>query len=98
MAKRILFVSYTCPHEVGEAFVREMKTSGVYAKVLAEDGCEKYAYLFPAEGDGFCLVEQWRDEQALAKHAAGEAMAALKKIKAAYPMETSIERFEAQTL
>ena len=94
MAKRLLLVTYACTHEVGAAFVREMKASGVYDAVLHEDGCEKYTYLFPSEGDGLCLVEQWRDEEALLKHSTGEAMAALKKIKAAYPMDTSIEKFE----
>ena len=98
MAKILLHVSYACPRETAEGFIREMKASGVYDAVLHEDGCEKYTYYLPPEGDGFFLVELWRDEEALQKHSTGEAMAALKKIKAAYAMETSIEKFRAEAL
>lgn len=98
MSKMVLHVSYACPRAVAEGFIREMKESGVYEAVKNEEGCERYDYFFPAEGDGFFLVEQWRDEEALAKHSTGEAMAALKKIKAAYAMETTIEKFKAEAL
>lgn len=98
MAKIIVHVCYSCTREVGEAFVREMKSSGVYESVLQEDGCERYSYLFPPEGDDLYLVEQWRDAEASAKHGAGAPMEALKKIKAKYPMQTTIEKFTAEAL
>lgn len=98
MAKMILHVSYDCPRAVAEEFIRAMKTSGVYDAVLQEDGCERYSYFLPPEGDGFFLTEQWRDEGALAAHSTGAAMQALRKIKAGYPMETHIEKFRAEAL
>ena len=98
MAKMILHVYYSCPRATAEAFLNEMKSSGVLEAVRQEDGCERYTYYFPAEGEGFMLTEQWRDEEALAAHAAGEPMAALKKIKAGYEMETRIEKFKAEAL
>lgn len=96
MSKMILHVFYACPHEAGEAFVREVKASGVYGEICKEEGCERYDYFFPAEGDGLTLIEQWRDEDALQKHSTGAPMAALKKIKAAYSMETTLEKFKAE--
>ena len=98
MPKIIVHVFYDCTREVGDAFVKEMKTSGVYQSVLDEDGCERYEYMLPVEGNGFCLLEQWYDETAFAKHLAGEPMAALKKIKDGYPMQTTIEKFRAEAL
>ena len=98
MEKIILHVTYHCPRATAEAFIGEMERSGVHEAVLHEDGCERYEYFFPAAGDGFFLVEQWRDAEALAKHSCSAPMAALKKIKAGYEIETVIEKYKAERL
>lgn len=98
MQKTILHVRYACPRAVAEAFIKEVKASGIYEAILKEEGCEGYEYFFPAEGEGFFLAEKWRDEEALHLHSTGKAMAALKALKANYPMETTIEKYKAEEI
>ena len=88
----LLHVSYRGAK--ARAFAEEMQQSGLRAAVLAEDGCLQYDYYLPlGEEDCVLLIEHWRDQAALDKHAAGEPMARLKALKARCGLETAVARF-----
>lgn len=89
----LLHVSYRGAK--AKAFADEMQQSGLRTAVLAEEGCLQYDYYLPlAEENCVLLIERWRDQAALDKHAAGEPMAKLKTLKAGYGLATDVSRYE----
>ena len=69
MAVRLIITWKALPgraSELAEAFLPVMQV------VRREDGCEQY-HLFQSteDPDGLVLLERWRDEESLAKHAEG---------------------------
>ncbi len=94
MANVIVHCYYTGAEDAVCGFIEEMLDSGLRQEILEEDGCLQYDYFFSAENRRTgVLLERWRDETALSKHAGGAAMEKLKEIKARYGIETSVERY-----
>jgi quinol monooxygenase YgiN len=93
MANIVLHCYYTGEEEAVCGFVDEMLDSGLRAEVLAEDGCMQYDYFFSAEQrTSAVLLERWRDDLALSKHANGAVMAKIREVKKRYNIETRVER------
>ncbi len=94
MANVIVHCYYTGAEDAVCGFIEEMLDSGLRQEVLEEDGCMQYDYFFSAEDRSVgVLLEKWRDETALSRHAGGAAMEKLKAVKARYPIETRVERY-----
>ena len=92
----VLNVTYRCRPDMREDFLERIIAEGIDGASRAEDGNIKYDYYIPFGGsDELLLIEKWRDEAALAAHAATEHFARLKILKPIYVQETVIDRFEA---
>ncbi len=93
MANVVLHCYYSGEEDAVCGFIDEMLDSGLRAEVLGEDGCMQYDYYFSAEKrTNAVLLERWRDDEALSRHANGAVMAKIKEVKARYDLETRIER------
>ena len=67
----VLNVTYKCRPSKRDEFLERIRAEGVDSASCAEAGNIKYDYYVPAGGgDELLLVEKWRDEAALASHAA----------------------------
>ncbi|MBR5718088.1 MAG: antibiotic biosynthesis monooxygenase [Clostridia bacterium] len=92
----VLNVTYRCRPGARAGFLERIRVEGIDAASRREEGNIKYDYYFPAEGlDELLLVEKWRDEAALASHAAEPHFKRLGEIKSEYVLETVIERYSA---
>jgi len=89
----VLNVEYIMKPGGARAFVQEITDSGILAEILAHDGCQRYEYFLPLEGENLLLVERWRDADALAKHAAAPCMAKVREIKEKYATDTKLEKY-----
>lgn len=90
----VLNVTYKCRPSKRDEFLERIRAEGVDSASRAEAGNIKYDYYVPAGGgDELLLVEKWRDEAALASHAAEPHFKRLGEIKAEYVLETAIERY-----
>ena len=91
----VLNVTYRCRPDMREVFLERIIAEGIDGASRAEDGNIKYDYYIPFGGsDELLLIEKWRDEAALAAHAAAEHFSRLKELKPIYVQDTVIERFE----
>ena len=91
----VLNVTYRCKPDMREDFLERIIAEGIDEASRAEDGNIKYDYYIPFDSsDELLLVEKWRDEVALAAHAATEHFGRLKELKPIYVLDTVIERFE----
>lgn len=90
----IIHCYYTGEEDAVCGFFDEMFDSGLRQEVLDEDGCLQYDYFYSAQDrSAGTLIERWRDEAALSRHANGAAMAKLQAVKARYHLETRVERY-----
>jgi len=90
-----LNVIYTMKPGMGEAYVKELESSGVAAKVRAEAGCLCYDYYYPADGgDRVFLLEQWESVDAQAVHMTQPHMAQLAEIKGKYVLSTVVGKLQ----
>lgn len=86
------YVTYTLKDKAArDAFYEEVKACGVIEKSLAEDGCIRYAYYYPADSENQILLwEQWESRQAQKVHTQQPHFKQLSEIKGKYPMETGV--------
>lgn len=86
------YVTYTLKDKAArDAFYEEVKACGVIEKSLAEDGCIRYAYYYPADSENQILLwEQWESRQAQKVHTQQPHFKQLSEIKGKYPMETEV--------
>ena len=89
----VLNVEYIMKPGGAKAFVQEVTESGILAEILGHEGCLRYEYFLPLEGENLLLVERWRDADALAKHAAAPCMAKVREIKEKYAHSTTLEKY-----
>ena len=83
-----------CKAGQAENFVQALKSSGLQARVQAEDGCLQYDYHFSCEkADTVVLLEKWQDAAALEKHMGQPHMAEIRGVKEQYVEETRIEKY-----
>ncbi|MBQ5799327.1 MAG: antibiotic biosynthesis monooxygenase [Oscillospiraceae bacterium] len=91
----VWLVTYKCKSGMAEEFVRAIKDAGLQAAVRAEDGCMQYDYYISCEAeDTVLLVEHWRDQAAVKRHAETPTMEKIKALKAQYVEDTQITRCE----
>ena len=91
----VWLVTYKCKSGMAEEFVRAIKDGGLQAAVRAEDGCMQYDYHISCEAeDTVLLVEHWRDQAAVKRHAETPTMEKIKELKAQYVEDTQITRCE----
>lgn len=86
------YVTYTLAEkEDRDRFYAEIKAAEVISESLAEEGCIRYAYFFPADSDNqIFLWEQWESREAQKAHTGQPHFKKLGEIKAKYRMETEI--------
>lgn len=86
------YVTYTLKNkETRDGFYAEVKVSGVIEKSLAEDGCIRYAYFYPADTENqIFLWEQWESRQAQKVHTQQPHFQILSELKKRYGAETEI--------
>ena len=89
----VLNVEYIMKPGGAKAFVQEVTDSGLLAEILTHEGCQRYEYFLPLEGDNLLLVERWVDAEALAKHAAAPCMAQVRAIKEKYAFDAKLEKY-----
>ena len=89
----VLNVEYIMKPGGAKAFVQEITDSGLLAEILTHEGCQRYEYFLPMEGENLLLVERWTDADALAKHAAAPCMAKVQEIKAKYASSVILEKY-----
>ena len=93
MENMTLLVTYACRPGQAAAYVQALKASGVQEKIRAEDGCLRYDYYLSCEtADTVVLIEQWRDEAAQRVHMTQPHMEEVRRLKAAYVLDTRLER------
>ncbi len=86
------YVTYTLKDKAArDAFYGEVKACGVIEKSLAEAGCIRYAYYYPADSENrMFLWEQWESRAMQKAHTEQPHFKQLGEIKEKYPMETEI--------
>ena len=89
----VLNVEYIMKPGGAKAFVQEITDTGLLAEILAHEGCLRYEYFLPMEGENLLLVERWTDADALAKHAAAPCMAKVRELKEKYATDTKLEKY-----
>ena len=86
-----IYVSFICHEGKREAFVERMKSEGVLAAVLAEDGCIRYDYYYSAaDKDVLFLFEEWECEEKQQIHLGQPHIANIKAAKEKYIEESSM--------
>lgn len=92
----VLNVTYRCKPGLRETFLERIFAEGVDVASRLEPGNLRYDYYLPFDdnGDELLLIEKWTDENALKAHFTQPHFARLGELKAAYVLETAIDRFE----
>ena len=84
-------------NEERQAFLNALYEGGIVDGSRSEDGNLRYDYFFPEKGDTeMLLIEQWRDEEALAAHNETPHFKKIPDIKAGFSVETRLERYETK--
>lgn len=77
--------------ETRKAFYKEIKENEIITKTLAEDGCIRYDYYYPAESDTDILLwEQWESREHQKKHTAQTHFKTIGKIKEKYSIQSEV--------
>lgn len=92
----VLNVEYTMKPGGALAFVQELTDTGILQKVRAWDGCLKYDYYRPLEGDNLLLVEWWTDEEALTIHQTSDYFPKLLEIVDKYSTSSTLEKYSVK--
>ena len=90
----VLNVTYKCKKGKREEFLNMIVAEHIDAASRAEAGDIQYDYFIPTDGsDDLFLLEKWRDAEALDGHGKQPHFARLKEIKAAFVVDTIIEKY-----
>lgn len=91
-----LFVIYTAKSGMREAFLKDVVSSGVLDKILAERGCLRYEYFASVQNpDTLMLVEKWENAELQKIHMTQPHMLELREIKNKYIESTEIGKLTA---
>ena len=89
------YVIYQTKPGCRDAFVREMKESGVLRIIRAEDGCLQYEYFCAEEDpDRLLLVEEWESEAKQRTHVAQPHMSVVRELKERFVEQVTLGPFE----
>lgn len=87
-------IYYTGKNGNAKKFAEEMISSGIAAKVRAEEGNEKYEYFFPMDdSETVLLIDRWRDQEALDVHHKTAMMEEIAKLRNKYELHMRVERY-----
>lgn len=88
-----LLVIYKMKSAGAAGFLGALHALGFPEAVRAEEGCVRYEYYLPAEGDAdrVLLVEEWKSAELQALHMEQPHMKRLAEIKPEYVSETTVE-------
>ena len=90
-----LNVTYEMKPGMRSEFLAAVQEDGLLDAIRAEDGCLKYDYYLSVDHpDQLLLVEHWRDQAAVKRHAETPTMEKIKALKAQYVEDTQITRCE----
>ena len=68
-AQLTINIRYTGENGGARKYVKEMKESGIAARIRAVEGCLRYDYFFPADDpEGLLLIDEWADQDALNRY------------------------------
>ena len=91
----VLNVTYKTKPGMRDAFLEAIRKEGIDEASRAEAGNLGYAYCLPIDGDdALFLLERWRDADALKAHFSTPHLKRLGELKAAYVLETVVEKLE----
>ena len=87
-------IYYTGKDDNAKKFAEEMVSSGLVDAVRAEEGNERYEYLFPMDDlQTVLLIDRWRDQAALDIHHKTEMMQKIAALREKYHLKMRVERF-----
>ena len=76
------------------AFAEEMESSGIAARIRAEEGNLRYQYFQPLEDpETVLLIDSWTDQAAIDVHHASPMMATIAVLREKYDLHMKVERF-----
>ncbi len=85
---------YTGQGEAAQNFAKEMISSGVVAKIRAEEGNLGYNYYVSLEHpETVLLVDQWENQEAIDRHHASEMMSELAALRDKYDLKMQVKRY-----
>ncbi len=85
---------YTGINGSARKFAEEMESSGIAAKIRAEDGNEKYDYFLSlSDPETVLLIDSWRDQKAIDVHHDSPMMAQLAALRDKYDLHMRAERY-----
>jgi quinol monooxygenase YgiN len=94
-----LLVTYTMRPGMAQAFVADIQRQGIWDKIRQEDGCVRYEYALPCQGeDKLYLFESWASLEHQRIHMTQPHMAALSQTKERYALDTTVEYFQPLTV
>lgn len=93
MGRLYLRVTYRLKEGLREAFLENVKESGILFLIRAEEGCVEYGYCIPVDStDTLVLFEVWESESLQQKHLKQPHMKILKDLKERYVEETRLDK------
>lgn len=93
MEHMMLLVTYRMLPGQRDAFLQEVASAGILAKVQQEDGFERYDYYLSAvDPDELLIVEEWDSEAQQQAHVNTDHMAQLRAIKEKHVASTAMQR------
>ncbi|MDD2648429.1 MAG: antibiotic biosynthesis monooxygenase [Eubacteriales bacterium] len=95
----VLLVKYTVKRGMLKAFSRALSDNKIAELSRAEEGCEKYEYLYSqSEPDALYLNEVWRGEDNRLAHMNSTHFKVLAMLKGEYVEKTDIEKYIAERI
>lgn len=87
----MIYVKFQCLPQKREAFIQQVKRTGVLEAIRAEDGCLKYDYyLSEKDPDELLLIEQWETKAHQQVHLTQPHMDTLRSFKGDYITQTQL--------
>ena len=90
-----IYVKFDCFPQKREAFIQQVKETGILDAIRGEDGCIKYDYyLSEKDPDEILLIEQWESKEHQQIHLTQPHMVLLKSFKDDYISKTVLGEVE----
>ena len=87
-------IYYTGKNGSAKRFAEEMISSGIVAKIKAEDGNLGYDYFYSqADEETVLLIDSWKDQTALDVHHASPMMKEISSLREKYDLHMKVNRF-----
>jgi len=91
-------VTYKCRPGRRDEFLEALRAEGIDAAARAEAGNLRYDYFLPVDrGDELLLIEQYRDDAAVAAHVRQAHVARMMELTKDFETEVRLERYEGES-